>query len=299
MAICAGFATEKNIGLTHCNFSHASLKGHSVLNSPELLDQALILGQIEPQARNQLKNLVIEASLDSTNSALQRLPTTEQHGTAILAEHQTAGRGRLGRPWHSPAGGNLYMSLGWCFRQSLAGLGCLPLVVALSAAQALTRSGMEKHRVKWPNDLMLDGKKLCGCLVEVQGSAREPSHAVLGVGINIRMPAEETAAEISQPWTDLSTHLPDCSRNSLAALLLEELIVQLSLFAEKGFAPFMQQWEKMDGLKGHNVDVAAGNRMLHGIVTGIDQSGALLLDTGSEMLSLRVGEVSIMAACSA
>jgi len=269
------------------------------LNSPELLNQTVILGQMGLQTREKLKNLVIEASLDSTNAALQRLPATEQHGTAILAEHQSAGRGRRGRHWHSPAGGNLYMSLGWRFRQSPAGLGCLPLVVALSAAQALTRSGLERHRVKWPNDLLLDGKKLGGCLVEVQGGVREPCHAVIGVGINIRMPSAEAAPEINQPWTDLSSHLPDCSRNSLAALLLEELIVQLTVFAEKGFAPFMQQWKKMDGLNGQMVDIAVGNRSLHGIVSGIDQSGALLLDTGTEMLSLRSGEVSIMPPCSA
>lgn len=266
--------------------------------APESLDQILILEQMDHQVRNQLTDLVIETSLDSTNSALQRLPVAQQHGTAILAEHQSAGRGRRGRQWHSPAGGNLYLSLGWRFRQPLAELGCLPLVVALSAAQALTRSGLAGHRVKWPNDLLLGGQKLCGCLVEMQGDAHGPCYAVLGVGINIRMPAAEVTAKINQPWTDLSVHLPDCSRNSLAALLLEELIVQLSLFAEKGFTSFKQQWEQMDGLKGQLVDIVAGQRTLRGTVAGIDDNGALLLDTGIERLSLHSGEVTIMPPCS-
>jgi len=267
------------------------------LGALELLDRTLILNQIDRQIRAKLTKLVIEASLDSTNSALQRIPAAEQHGIAIIAEQQTAGRGRRGRHWHSPAGGNLYLSLGWRFSQPLAELGCLPLVVALSAAAALTRSGLEGHRIKWPNDLLLDGQKLCGCLVEVQGDARGPCHAVLGVGINMRMPAAEAAAEIDQPWTDLSTRLPDCSRNSLAALLLEELLAKLSLFTEKGFAPFAELWEQMDGLKGQRVDIAAGRRSLHGTVAGIDDSGALLLDTGVEMLTLHSGEVSIMPPC--
>ena len=137
-----------------------------------------------------------------------------------------AGRGRRGRRWHSPEGGNLYLSLGWRFRQPLAELGCLPLVVALSAAAALTRSGLEGHRIKWPNDLLIDGPKLCGCRVEMQGDAGGPYHAVLGIGINIQMPRSEATSAIDQPWTDVKTHLPDCSRNGLAALLLEELVVQ-------------------------------------------------------------------------
>lgn len=258
----------------------------------------MILGQMDDRARDKITNLIIETSLDSTNSALQRMQVAQQHGTAILAEHQTAGRGRRGRQWHSPEGGNLYLSLGWRFAQPLAELGCLPLVVALSTATALTRSGLEGHSIKWPNDLLLEGRKLCGCLVEVQGDARGPFHAVLGVGINIHMPLSAANTAIDQPWTDLSTHLPDCSRNSLAALLLEELLAQISLFAEKGFAPFTQQWEKMDGLRGQYVDIVAGQKTLHGTVTGIDASGALLLDTGVETLSLHSGEVSIMPPCS-
>jgi len=288
---------EQNTVLTHRVFFPANTDDFPILISRELLDRALILERMGQQARNRLTKLVIEASLDSTNSALQRLPAAQQHGIAMLAEYQSAGRGRRGRRWHSPAGGNLYLSLGWRFGQPLAELGCLPLVVALSAAQALTRSGLEGHQVKWPNDLLLDRKKLAGCLVEVQGDARGPCDAVMGVGINLHMPQAETAAEIDQPWTDLSTHLPKCSRNSLAALLLEELIVQLSLFAEQGFAPFSCLWEKMDGLKGQSVEIAAGKRNLHGTVAGIDQKGALLLDTGAEILSLHSGEVSIMSQC--
>jgi BirA family biotin operon repressor/biotin-[acetyl-CoA-carboxylase] ligase len=268
-------------------------QGYLLREPLELLDEASILAGLDPAIRKELASLDIEASLDSTNSALQRLPVCEQHATAILAEYQSSGRGRRGRQWHSPYGRNLYLSLGWRIENSLSELGCLSLVVALSAAQALTRAGLEGHQVKWPNDLTLDGRKLCGCLVEVQGDAQGPCHAVLGVGINVHMPATEAAKGIDQPWTDLHAHLPACSRNGLAGLLLEELIRQLMLFASQGFAPFMDHWQQMDALNGQEVKVYSGNSVLRGTASGIDDRGALLLDTGDEVLKLYSGEVSL------
>jgi len=259
----------------------------------EKLDQFLILSRMDHQLREAVNDLKIEDSLDSTNSALQRLPLAQQHCTAILAEQQQAGRGRRGKHWHSPHGKNIYLTLGWKFEQALGELGCLPLVVALSVAQALSRAGLEGHRVKWPNDLLLDDNKLCGCLVELQGDARGPCYAVLGVGINVHMPSTESIPGIDQPWTDLTSHLPGYSRNRLAALLLEEMIMKLSLFADQGFAPFKQLWQQYDGLSGRLVDVVAGSRSFHGVATGIDGQGALLLDTGSEVLSLHSADVSL------
>ena len=257
------------------------------------LDKVSILAGMDPAIRKQLTGLNIEASLDSTNSALQRLPLAQQHTAAILTEFQSAGRGRRGRQWHSPPGRNLYLSMGWKIEKSLAELGCLPLVIALSAAQALARVGLKGHRVKWPNDLLLDGRKLCGCLVEVKGDAKGPCHAVLGVGINVFMPESEVANEIDQPWTDLQFQLPTCSRNDLAALLLEELIKQLVLFDKQGFSPFRDTWAHMDGLAGRLVNVHSGSSSLQGTARGINDQGALLLDTGEEVLSLHVGEVSV------
>ncbi len=259
----------------------------------ELLSLDQILQYIDPPLRKQLRSLEIEASLDSTNSALQRLSTDAQHGAAILAEHQTAGRGRRGRKWHSPSGQNLYMSLGWRFEQSLSELGCLPLVVATSAAQALTRAGLSRHKIKWPNDLLLDGKKFCGCLVEVKGDTGGPCHAVIGIGVNISMPDLPTMTEIDQPWTDIAADLPGCSRNQLAGLLLEELLSQLPIFSAQGFTPFLEMWETMDGLRGREVKVMATNRTIKGTVSGINLQGELLLDTGHEILQLNSGEVSI------
>ena len=165
--------------------------------------------------------------------------------------------------------------------------------MALATAQALTRAGLIGHQVKWPNDLLLDGRKLCGCLVEVQGDSQGPCHAVLGVGINVHMPASEPTNGIDQPWTDVHSQLPDCSRNGLASLLLEELVRHLALFAEQGFTPFRETWEKMDGLFGQTIEVFAGNDCIRGTAVGIDELGALMLDTGEQVLKLYSGEVSL------
>lgn len=259
----------------------------------ELLDKVLILDGIEAVKRETLTSLSIEKSLDSTNSALQRLPVSQQHATVILAEQQTSGRGRRGRQWHSPFARNLYLSMGWQFDKPLSGLGCLPLVVALSTARALIRAGLSGHRIKWPNDILLDGRKLSGCLVEIQAGAQGVSHAVVGVGINVHMPAIQADAEIDQPWTDLHSRLPDCSRNTLASFLITELLGHLELFSGQGFTPFKTHWQQMDGLEGQFVEVFAGSHTHRGTVLGIDNSGALLLNTGKDVLSLHSAEVSL------
>jgi BirA family biotin operon repressor/biotin-[acetyl-CoA-carboxylase] ligase len=268
-------------------------QGYLLRDPLELLDEDSIMSGLDPLIRNKLGGLNIVSSLDSTNSALKRLPIAEQHAAVILAEHQSGGRGRRGRQWHSPYGRNLYLSLGWLFDRSLAELGCLPLVVALATARALTRADLKGHQVKWPNDLLLDGRKLCGCLVEVQGDAQGRCFAVMGVGINVHMPVSEAETPIDQPWTDLHSQLPACSRNVLATLLLDELVRQLELFAEQGFTPFKDDWQKMDGLQGTMIEVWSENNPLKGIARGIDDSGALRLDTGKEVLSLHSGEVSL------
>jgi BirA family biotin operon repressor/biotin-[acetyl-CoA-carboxylase] ligase len=265
----------------------------SELVSPRLLKRTLILQNIDPEFLDELASLSIESSVDSTNSAVQRLPVAEQHAAAILAEQQTTGRGRRGRMWHSPYAKNLYLSLGWKFEKSLTELGCLPLVVALSVAGALSRAGLTGHKIKWPNDILLGGRKLSGCLVEMQVNSNGFCNAVIGVGINVDMPESESINEISQPWTDLRTRLPDCSRNGVAALLLEELIRNLKAFESQGFTPFASSWVEMDVLQGALIEVFSGDKILTGTAAGIDDAGALLLDTGKEVLSLHSGEVSL------
>ena len=293
---CNGAAVLKHIeALRHLgiDIDVVAGQGYKLREAFEFLDKDLIFAGIDPEVRQKLNDLRIEASLDSTNSAVQRLAVEQQHATAMLAEHQSTGRGRRGRQWFSPFARNLYLSIGWQFDKPMSELACLSLVVAIATAQALGRAGLKGHRIKWPNDLLLDRRKLSGCLVEVQGDNNGPCHAVLGVGINIRMPVSDLTADIDQPWTDLSSQLPAYSRNDLAALLLEELVQQLLLFAEQGFAPFQDVWPPLDGLFGQAISVCLGGDLIEGTAAGIDATGALMLDTGNEFLRLHSGEVSL------
>lgn len=268
-------------------------QGYRLREPLELLDRVKILAAMGSASRGILRSLRIVSSLDSTNAAVRRLAIADQHAAVIIAEHQTGGRGRRGRQWHSPYARNLYLSMGWMFDKALSELGCLPLVVALATAQTLERMGLQGHRVKWPNDLMLDARKLCGCLVEVQGDSQGPCHAVLGIGINVNMPVSESTGGIGQPWTDLHSRLPGCSRNTLAGLLLEELMSVLERFSALGFTPFKDTWAQWDGLHGRNIEVSTATGEIRGTAAGIDASGALVLDTGGEILKLHSGDVSL------
>jgi len=288
----AQVAALRNLGL---DVEAVPGRGYRLREALELLDRDNILARLDRKTRHALTDIVVEGLLDSTNSTVQKLPPERQHATAVLAECQRAGRGRRGRQWHSPFGGNLYLSLGWCFESALAELGCLPLVVALAAAEALTRAGLSGHAVKWPNDLVLQGRKLCGCLVEMQGEPSGPCRAVLGVGVNVRMPSVPAGAAIGQPWTDLRDRLQDGSRNRLAALLLEVLLAYLPRFGEQGFAPFMPLWEEHDVLRGRVIELTTGEGTLQGLACGIDVNGSLLLDTGDGLKSLRSGEVRVQS----
>lgn len=260
----------------------------------ELLDRDSILAEIDDRFGSPPLALRIASEVDSTNDRLLAMPASQRHRVALLAEHQTRGRGRRGRQWVSPYGRNIYLSMGWTFELGAAELGCLPLVVALAACEALARLGLKDQRVKWPNDLLLGGRKLGGCLVDIQSDVNGPCHAVMGVGLNLHMPAglPETAA-IDQPWTDLGAALPGLSRNRLAGQLLNAMLAKTSQFARQGFQPLQAEWRARDGLAGQQVELSHASGTVRGRVLGITARGALRLQLSSGTGEYAAGEVSI------
>jgi len=183
-----------------------------------------ILNQLQEPSRRHLQELHLLSTTDSTNSFLQAhcVPPING-GVACLAEHQTAGRGRRGRRWISAYGRNLCLSLMWRFDLALQDLAGLSLAAGVALARVLQRAGLQEHRLKWPNDLLVREKKLAGILVEASGEATGPCNAIIGVGLNLELD-RRTAALIDQPWTELNAHLETCpSRNELAGALLDEL----------------------------------------------------------------------------
>lgn len=271
-------------------------QGYRLREALELLDRERILAAMGA-SRAALGNVRVLATCDSTNDVVRQLGRDEAHGAAVLAERQTAGRGRHGRRWHSPFARNLYLSLGWIFERGVAELGGLPLVVALAATRAIRGAGLRAQGVKWPNDLVVDGRKLGGCLVEIQGDANGPCRAVMGIGINVHMPADSQARElIDQPWTDLGSALGAVSRNALAAAVLAELLQSMQRFEAHGFGVFRPAWRRADALRGRRVSVQQGGARLRGVAGGVSERGGLWLDVDGRRQEVLAGEASLLRA---
>ncbi len=249
---------------------------------------------LTPQARALLGELAIHDAIDSTNAeALRRLEHGSLPGLVVTAEQQTAGRGRRGREWVSPRAANIYVSVVWPFERGVEGMDGLSLAVGVAVAEALDEQGLEAVTLKWPNDLLHDGAKLAGILVETSGHAAGPASAVVGVGVNLAMPASDADA-IDQRWTD-ATRAGGIQggRNGFLASLLNHLLPMLSDFESSGFMPWRARWLTRNAHAGQSVVLRSGDREVAGVVLGVDETGALLLDLGGTVQAFNGGEVSL------
>ena len=252
-----------------------------------------ILVKLQPHASEAIHRLRVLEETDSTNARL--LAEAPRSGFDVLfAETQTAGRGRRGRSWHSPKGAHLYMSLGYVYAGNLSQLPPLALAVGLACAQAVTELTALPVRLKWPNDLYLDGRKLGGILIETQPLGNGQVHVVVGIGLNVRMPAE-AAAMIDQPWSDLQSAATIVDRNRLAAQILDSLVTTLYKFASDGFAAFRADFERHDLLLNREVDIHDASGVQRARARGVDANGALLVEMAGDgvLRPLHAGEVSI------
>ena len=256
----------------------------------ELLDRGAILDACGKDFAARLSALEIRDETGSSNEDLMGLPDDQVHARAILAESQSAGRGRRGRTWYSPHGRNIHLSLGWQFDKGALGMSCLPLVAALAASAALHAAGLNSQAIKWPNDLVLDGRKLGGCLVETRNGPGGAVLAVLGIGINVSMEGAEGAPSIEQAWTDVASHLGAVSRNILAGGLLAELLRALATFQAEGFGPFAEDWNRLDSLAGQAVVLHHGEVAISGVARGVSPRGGLLLECNEANGVSRVAE---------
>ncbi len=270
-------------------------RGYRLAAPIELLDRARIADALSPGAAAALAQLEVLDTVDSTNGYLTgRRPPRAGLGIACIAEQQTAGRGRRGRSWVSPFGANLYLSLLWQFELPAVALAGLSLAAGVAVAQALRRLGVAQAELKWPNDLLWRGRKLGGILVELAGEADGPTRAIVGVGVNHRMPAG-SAALIDQDWTDVASATAGSapSRCVLAAAVLDALVEAMQRFGASGLESFLTAWEELDGLKGREVVVRVGDRAVTGIALGVAAGGALRLQTATGEQQFVGGEVSV------
>lgn len=257
------------------------------------LSPAAVRNLLSPAARSSV-DLRTAASVDSTNSVLLRAAATLQPRVALIAGQQTAGRGRRGRRWQSPPGTNLYLSLFARLQRPLRDMGGLSIAAGIACVTALRRRGVAAAALKWPNDLLADGAKLGGLLVELAGERDGEAAAVIGLGLNLAMPPD-AAADIDQPWTDLSRLGHAVDRASWAATMLEALLAAVDRFEREGLAGFLAQWAAVDALAGREVEVQAGERRHVGRVLGIADDGALRLADSDGEQRFHSAEVSLRA----
>ena len=266
--------------------------GYRLANPPDWLDAEAIRAGLKPSSGRPPIDLEIAFEIDSTNTALLREAAASTAPKALLAEYQSAGRGRRGRHWTSPLGANLCLSLRWASERGIAGLGGLSLVVGLAVVRAL-RAFAVAVRLKWPNDLWIGRDKLGGILIEASGEHAGPCRVVVGIGLNVRMPAA-TGGDIDQPWTDLArAGAAPLDRSRIAAALLRELLEALQRFETDGLAPFLADWEAHDALRDLPLSVQIGEQRIDGIGAGIDRSGLLQVQTPQGLRVFASGDVGV------
>lgn len=271
-------------------------QGYALSMPLSLLDADEIAGRLGKAARSELAGLDVLFETDSTNAVALREPAPSDGTRVWMAERQTAGRGRRGRPWASPLAAHVYLSLSRRFEGGLAALQGLSLAVGVAAADALHALGYGAVGLKWPNDLLAHGRKLGGVLVEIGGEAGGPLRVVVGLGLNVAMPAP-AARTIDQPWCDLaalSTAAP--SRQSVCVALLDALLPMLPRFERDGLAPFLAGWARHDLLAGRPVVLQLGDRRIEGVALGVAADGALRLRDANGEHAYHAGEASLRAA---
>lgn len=241
----------------------------------------------------------VATTLDSTNAELLRRPLLPWP-CCLAAEQQTAGRGRRGRSWSASVGGSLLFSVAWPFNADLGRLSGLSLVAGLAVAQALEQHGVAAVQLKWPNDLLVDFRKLAGVLIEIQAEVDSHCRAIIGIGLNVRLP-DSVRACIDQPVADLEQLLgraPD--RNRLLLAILQQLDHWLPLFLREGFPACREAWLQRHAYQGRAVRLTgADGQVIEGRVEGVGDGGQLLLRTPAGLQSLHGGELSLRAGATA
>ncbi|MGR7498581.1 bifunctional biotin--[acetyl-CoA-carboxylase] ligase/biotin operon repressor BirA [Klebsiella aerogenes] len=264
-------------------------KGYSLPEPIELLDEQKIAGQIE-QGR-----ITVLPVIDSTNQYLLDRLDELKSGDACVAEYQQAGRGRRGRKWFSPFGANLYLSMYWRLEQGPAAAIGLSLVIGIVIAEVLQSLGADNVRVKWPNDIYLQDRKLSGILVELTGKTGDAAQIVSGAGINLVMRRVESDI-VNQGWISLQEAGVFIDRNTLTARLVKALRTGLQLFEQEGLTPYLPRWEKLDNFINRPVKLIIGDKEIFGISRGIDAQGALLLEQDGVIKPWVGGEISLRSA---
>lgn len=267
-------------------------RGYRLPAAVDLLAPRAIWRSLSPETREVPVEVAFQ--VDSTNSRLLAEAAAGTQRKLLVAELQASGRGRWGRPWSHGFGGGLAMSLLWTFEALPNGLSGLSLACAIAVAEALRSRGADRVGLKWPNDLLVEERKLGGFLVELVGDPAGRCSAVLGLGLNLHL-TDAARARISQPAAALDEYVGGAAlrRNEFAGVIATALIRACRRFQAEGFAPFLSEWEQFDVLRGRSVVLQLPEGTSAGVAAGIDAAGALRLRQSGGTATYYSGDVQL------
>ena len=268
-------------------------KGYRIDGGLDLLTEKDIRANLSVDVNELVNEIEVLGVVDSTNLKAMAQARQGKKGYVCTAEKQTAGRGRRGRPWASPYGSNIYLSVVWEFDSGASSLEGLSLAVGVAVVDALAKAGVADVELKWPNDVLHQGRKIAGVLLEVTGDAEGPCQVVVGIGLNVKMP-ESASVGIDQPWIDVASLTEaEYTRSGLVGLLLNELMPLLALFGKDGFSAFRERWQELHAYTGQEVVLKYGQDTITGVAESVDHCGAIVVRTPSGVQSFNGGEVSL------
>jgi len=274
-------------------------RGYRLPLAAEPLDASTIRAGLPPDCQARLRSGHCVWKTGSTNADLHRAQAPPPGRFDFLtAEYQQAGRGRRARSWLAPPGGSICLSIGWSFASLPPEAGAIGLVIGVCALRALRRTGVRGVALKWPNDLVVEGAKLGGILIELRAESGGPAFIVIGIGLNVALGAglsEAVVATGTRPVDLAGLGIARCDRNALAAALIAAAVDGLLHFERDGFAPFAGEWGAADALAGKPVLVTADSGPVSGRARGIDASGALCVQTPEGLRRFTSGDVSVRA----
>jgi BirA family biotin operon repressor/biotin-[acetyl-CoA-carboxylase] ligase len=272
-------------------------RGYRLAKPLTLLQADRVAAALPPAIASRLQRGECLWSTDSTNALLlARGQSQPGRFDYVTAEYQSAGRGRRGRTWFAPPGGAICLSWSWSFDVLPPQSGALSLAIGVSALRALDRCGVRGIGLKWPNDLLVDGRKLGGILIELKSESGGPALVVVGIGLNVALSREvsESVAASGTQATDLWTlGANGLDRSALVAALLAAGVDAVLQFSREGLAPFLDEFREADALRGREVVVSGVQENVHGTALGVDTDGALLLATATGQRRFLSGEVSV------
>lgn len=294
-SICNALHDSKLLGL---HLYKIRGRGYQLAEPVEWLDPDIINSHAASHS-TQIPMQILDV-VESTNSLLMQTATqSPDTPLCIVAEFQTQGRGRRGRSWHGSLGGSLTFSVRWQFNVGVAQLSGLSLAVGVALARALAELDIANIQLKWPNDLLHGFHKLGGVLIELQGDSLGPSTTVIGIGINVRL-TDTVKQQIDQAVVDLHSLKPEgVSRNELLGVALRHLTNIFLEFETHGFIGLREEWQKLHAYHGKPVALRMPDGMeILGMVRGVSNEGALILETAAGERRFGSGEISMRPAVS-